>query len=262
MSASVADDMIRSFFERWQRLEEEKRTISDDLKELFAEARGNGLDTKALRAVFREQVGDKAAIEEFDAICDLYRASLNAPRAGRARESQSYAEAKGREPAAPNASNRKASNGKSAGTPAALTDTQEQPEEPATESVLASPRLTSLLAAREADESAAPHSPSVAPPADTVAEPQAPQAATVPHSNPQPNLLPGAVKAPEADSSPASGAALSDADVPAFLKPEQRKSIADYRPNCLNPDACGATGLQHCYTCRKAMEAASETEAA
>jgi uncharacterized protein (UPF0335 family) len=81
MSTSVADDMIRAYFDRWQRLEEEKRTISDDLKELFAEARGNGLDTKALRAVFREQVGDKTARDEFDAICDLYRASLERPRA-------------------------------------------------------------------------------------------------------------------------------------------------------------------------------------
>lgn len=85
MTDTIADDLIRSYFERWERLEEEKKTISDDLKELFAEARGNGLDTKALRAVFREQVGDQNALNEFDAICDLYRASLNRPRAGRTR---------------------------------------------------------------------------------------------------------------------------------------------------------------------------------
>jgi hypothetical protein len=54
---------------------------------------------------------------------------------------------------------------------------------------------------------------------------------------------------------------LSEADIPAFIKSEQRKSIADYRPHCLNPDACGASGLQHCYTCRRAMEAA-ESEVA
>lgn len=78
---SVSDDMLRSFFQRWQRLEEEKQTISDDLKELFAEAKGQGFDTKAMRAVFREQVGDKAERQEFDAICDLYRASLSRPHA-------------------------------------------------------------------------------------------------------------------------------------------------------------------------------------
>lgn len=78
---NAAQDLVVSYFERWCRLEEEKRVISDDLKALFAEAKGNGFDTKAMRAVFREQVGDKAEREEFDAICDLYRACLNAPRA-------------------------------------------------------------------------------------------------------------------------------------------------------------------------------------
>ena len=78
---SVAQDLVVSYFDRWCRLEDEKRVISDDLKAMFAEAKGNGFDTKALRAVFREQVGDKAEREEFDNICDLYRACLNAPRA-------------------------------------------------------------------------------------------------------------------------------------------------------------------------------------
>jgi uncharacterized protein (UPF0335 family) len=84
MSASVADDLLRSFFDRWQRLEEEKRAVSDDLKELFIEAKSQGLDPKVMRTVFREQVGDRAALDEFDALCDLYRASLNGSRAGRA----------------------------------------------------------------------------------------------------------------------------------------------------------------------------------
>lgn len=91
---AVADDMLRSFFERWQRLEEAKQEISADLKELFAEMKGVGFDTKAARAVFREEnklanedAADKADRTEFEAMCDLYRASLKSPRAGRARES-------------------------------------------------------------------------------------------------------------------------------------------------------------------------------
>lgn len=64
--------------------------------------------------------------------------------------------------------------------------------------------------------------------------------------------LPGAVKAPEADSLPASGAVLPQSEIPAFL----RKTIADYRPNCLHPDMCAASGLRHCNACQKAMEAA------
>lgn len=55
----------------------------------------------------------------------------------------------------------------------------------------------------------------------------------------------------------ASGATLQSDDVPAFLI--KKKTAADYRPNCLRPDACGASGLQHCYSCRKAM---AESEAA
>lgn len=83
-TVSVADDHLRSFYERWQRLEEEKQAISDDLKELFAEAKGNGFDTKAMRAVFRDMGKDSAERDEAEAIYDLYWSSLNKPRAGRA----------------------------------------------------------------------------------------------------------------------------------------------------------------------------------
>lgn len=82
MSADeVADDMLRSFFERWQRLEEEKAAISDDLREMFAEAKGNGFDTKAMRAVFRDMTKDSTDREEAEAIYDLYWSSLNGLRA-------------------------------------------------------------------------------------------------------------------------------------------------------------------------------------
>lgn len=74
---SVADDMLRSAFERWQRLEAEKKAISDDLKELFAELKGNGFDSKATRAAFREvSTINDAAKTEHDALVDLYVASI------------------------------------------------------------------------------------------------------------------------------------------------------------------------------------------
>ena len=75
-TASVAEDQLRSYFERWNRLEEEKRTVSDDLKELFAEAKSFGFDTKAMRAVFRDEVADQAERQEAEAIYDLYAAAL------------------------------------------------------------------------------------------------------------------------------------------------------------------------------------------
>lgn len=79
----IADDLLRNGFERWQRLEGEKQAISDDLKELFAELKGQGFDGKALRAAFRqvEKAGD-ASVEEHNATVDLYVGSLMAPRPG------------------------------------------------------------------------------------------------------------------------------------------------------------------------------------
>lgn len=85
MSDSVAQDMIQAFFERWQRLEEEKVAISGDLKELFAEAKANGFDTKVLRVVFRDKVADQNAKSEFEAVYDLYWSALGTPYATGAR---------------------------------------------------------------------------------------------------------------------------------------------------------------------------------
>ena len=52
-SDSVAQDQIRAFIERIERMEEEKKAIADDIKEIYAEAKGNGFDTKVLRQVIR-----------------------------------------------------------------------------------------------------------------------------------------------------------------------------------------------------------------
>ncbi|HEV7345497.1 MAG TPA: GapR family DNA-binding domain-containing protein [Devosia sp.] len=79
---SIADDILRNGFERWQRLEGEKQAISDDLKELFAELKSQGFDGKALRAAFRTVAkADDAAVQDLNATVDLYVDSLMAPRA-------------------------------------------------------------------------------------------------------------------------------------------------------------------------------------
>src|SRR5690606_36409114 len=82
-SNSIADDLLRNGFERWQRLEGEKQAISDDLKELFQELKGHGFDGKALRAAFRKVAKvDDADVQELNAVVDLYVDSLLAPRVG------------------------------------------------------------------------------------------------------------------------------------------------------------------------------------
>jgi len=82
---SVAQDQIVAFFERWQRLEEEKRAIGEDLKELFAEAKGIGFDTKVMRRLFRDKVGDQSERAEFEALYELYATALGMPIATGAR---------------------------------------------------------------------------------------------------------------------------------------------------------------------------------
>jgi uncharacterized protein (UPF0335 family) len=75
-SGGVAQDQLRSVVERIERLEEEKAAIANDIKEVYAEAKGNGFDTKTLRQVIRLRKQDKAERQEQEAILDLYMSAL------------------------------------------------------------------------------------------------------------------------------------------------------------------------------------------
>lgn len=72
----VARDQLRAFVERIERLEEEKKTIADDIKDVFAEAKGTGFDTKALREILRIRKQDADQRAEHEAIVDLYMQAL------------------------------------------------------------------------------------------------------------------------------------------------------------------------------------------
>lgn len=69
-------DELRSFIERWEALEADKKAIADDQKELMAEAKGRGYDTKVMRRVIAERKRDQDEIAEEEAILELYRAVL------------------------------------------------------------------------------------------------------------------------------------------------------------------------------------------
>jgi uncharacterized protein (UPF0335 family) len=75
-SDSVAQDQLRAFVERIERVEEEKQMISDDLKQIYAEAKGNGFDTKVLRRIIRIRKQDHAERMEQEALLELYMAAL------------------------------------------------------------------------------------------------------------------------------------------------------------------------------------------
>ncbi|MEM1045521.1 MAG: DUF2312 domain-containing protein [Pseudomonadota bacterium] len=72
----VAADQLRSFVERIERLEEEKKSIADDIKDVYGEAKGTGFDTKVLRQIIRMRKQDAAERQEQEALLDLYMHAL------------------------------------------------------------------------------------------------------------------------------------------------------------------------------------------
>ena len=75
-SGGIAGDHLRSFIERIERLEEEKAAIANDIKEVYAEAKANGFDTKALRTVVRLRKQDVEERQEQEAILETYLNAL------------------------------------------------------------------------------------------------------------------------------------------------------------------------------------------
>ena len=75
-SAGVARDQLRTIIERIEKLEEEKAAIAGDIKEVYAEAKANGFDTKTLRQVVRIRKQDSAERQEQEALLDMYLHAL------------------------------------------------------------------------------------------------------------------------------------------------------------------------------------------
>ena len=75
-SQTVAAGQLRAFIERIERLEEEKKTISDDIKDVYAEAKGNGFDVKALRTIIRLRKQDADERREQETILETYMHAL------------------------------------------------------------------------------------------------------------------------------------------------------------------------------------------
>ena len=71
-----AQGRLRSFVERIERLDEDRKAIMEDIKEVFAEAKGEGFDTKILRKAFKISQMDKAKRAEEEAVLALYLAAL------------------------------------------------------------------------------------------------------------------------------------------------------------------------------------------
>lgn len=75
--AAFAKDQLKSFINRIERLSEEREALSADIREVFAEAKGTGFDTKIMRQVIRLRKLDKADFQEQVAILDLYLTAMD-----------------------------------------------------------------------------------------------------------------------------------------------------------------------------------------
>ena len=72
----IAGERLRSFIERIERLEEEKRTLAADIKEVYAEAKGTGFDAKIMRQIIRIRRMDKDDVDEQETLLDIYKRAL------------------------------------------------------------------------------------------------------------------------------------------------------------------------------------------
>jgi uncharacterized protein (UPF0335 family) len=75
-STSFAKDQLKAIIERIERLEEEKKTISDDIRDVYAEAKGNGFEVKALRTIVRMRKQDADERKEHETILETYLQAL------------------------------------------------------------------------------------------------------------------------------------------------------------------------------------------
>jgi uncharacterized protein (UPF0335 family) len=75
-AARIAKDHLKAFVERIERLEEEKKVIADDIRDVYAEAKANGFDAKALRSVVRLRKQDADERKEHEAILETYLQAL------------------------------------------------------------------------------------------------------------------------------------------------------------------------------------------
>jgi uncharacterized protein (UPF0335 family) len=75
-TGGIAADRLRSLVERIERLEEERKALAGDIKDIYAEAKSAGFDVKVLRQLLRLRKQEPAEIEEQESLLDIYRRAL------------------------------------------------------------------------------------------------------------------------------------------------------------------------------------------
>ena len=72
----IAGERLKSFIERVERLEEEKRALGEDIKEVYAEAKGVGFDVKIMRQIVKIRKMDQDELDEQETLLDVYKRAL------------------------------------------------------------------------------------------------------------------------------------------------------------------------------------------
>jgi uncharacterized protein (UPF0335 family) len=75
-AGGIAGDHLKSFIERIERLEEEKKALADDIRDVYSEAKGTGFDVKVIRQVIKIRKMDKDELDEQEALLDTYLLAL------------------------------------------------------------------------------------------------------------------------------------------------------------------------------------------
>ena len=73
---SVSSDQLRLFIERIERLEEEKKSISEDIRDVYSEAKSNGFDAKVMRQIVKLRKMEAHARQEWEAVLETYKDAL------------------------------------------------------------------------------------------------------------------------------------------------------------------------------------------
>ncbi len=79
-TGGISQDVLRSFVERIERLNEEKKNLTDDIKDVYSEAKASGFDVKIMRQIVRRRKMEDYERQEQDALIDLYEHALIQPQ--------------------------------------------------------------------------------------------------------------------------------------------------------------------------------------
>ena len=76
VAGGIAADRLRSIIERVERLEEERKALSGDIKDIYSEAKSAGFEVKVIRMIIRLRKQDPSEVEEQETLLDIYRRAL------------------------------------------------------------------------------------------------------------------------------------------------------------------------------------------